>query len=477
MHRANTCAEKLLLSLVTGLFLMVAAGNSFAGAPTLPKGLNQGQSESKTGDIPTLPPGLVAEETLVFPQHPADSGDSLPFELGGFWDARLGTRVRDDLHQTDSSIREIRLQLELVKDWETVSLKTTADFLFDGVAKGDRADLDKGDGAIDLREANVLFRASSWADVKAGRQILTWGTGDMIFINDLFPKDWNSFFIGRDLEYLKAPSDSAKISVYAPLANLDVVYTPRFDPDRYIDGRRISYYHPVLDEVTGRNEPIRADVPDNMFEDDEFAARLYLNLGSWETALYGYDGYWKSPNGLDGSTGLFTFPRLTVLGASARGPVSGGIGNVEAGYYDSVDDEDGSNPEVRNSEWRGLLGYERELAPDLTGSAQYYIEQMANHGRYLGSLPIGSPVKDRTRHVVTLRLTRLALNQNLRLSMFNFYSPSDEDGYLRLGGLYKMTDAVRIEVGGNFFYGKEDHTFFGQFEDASNIYAGIRTGF
>ena len=45
------------------------------------------------------------------------------------------------------------------------------------------------------------------------------------------------------------------------------------------------------------------------------------------------------------------------------------------------------------------------------------------------------------------------------------------------GLIYKMTDAVRIEVGGNFFYGKEDHTFFGQFEDTSNIYVGIRTGF
>jgi len=71
----------------------------------------------------------------------------------------------------------------------------------------------------------------------------------------------------------------------------------------------------------------------------------------------------------------------------------------------------------------------------------------------------------------------MEMNQNLRLSLFNFYSPSDEDGYLRANALYKMTDSLRFELGGNFFYGKDDFTFFGQFEDATNIYASVRTGF
>jgi hypothetical protein len=341
----------------------------------------------------------------------------------------------------------------------------------------DRLDLENGDGALDLREASILYRAASWADVKAGRQILTWGTGDLIFINDLFPKDWNSFFIGRDLEYLKAPSDGVKVSFYTASANLDVAYTPKFDPDRYIDGRRISYYHPALGEVVGRNEPLNIDDSNDWFGDDEVAARLYWNTGSWEMALYGYNGFWKSPNGIDGSTGNFTFPQLTVLGTSARGPVWDGIGNAEVGYYDSNDDQDGSDPQVRNSEWRALLGYERELAPDLTSSVQYYLEQMDDYGNYLDTLPPGSPPKDSKRHVVTLRLTRLAMDQNMILSLFNFYSPSDEDGYLRVSSLYKMTDSLRFELGGNFFYGEEDHTFFGQFKDATNIYAGVRTGF
>jgi hypothetical protein len=107
-------------------------------------------------------------------------------------------------------------------------------------------------------------------DLKIGRQILTWGTGDLLFINDLFPKDWNSFFIGRDEEYLKAPSDGIRVSLYTKLINLDIVYTPRFDADRFIDGRRISYWNETLGRRAGRDAPVKAIIPDNWFSDDSF---------------------------------------------------------------------------------------------------------------------------------------------------------------------------------------------------------------
>jgi hypothetical protein len=110
------------------------------------------------------------------------------------------------------------------------------------------------------------------------------GHGDLLFINDLFPKDWNSFFIGRDDEYLKAPSDSAKASFFSDWANLDVIYSPRFDSDRYIDGRRISYWNGQ--RLAGRDDEVDADKPDDVFEDDEWAARLYRSVGAYEVATY-----------------------------------------------------------------------------------------------------------------------------------------------------------------------------------------------
>ncbi|MGR3310620.1 MAG: hypothetical protein ACUZ77_07575 [Candidatus Brocadiales bacterium] len=150
-------------------------------------------------------------------------------------------------------------------------------------------------------------------DVKVGRQILTWGTGGLIFVNDLFPKDWNSFIIGRDVEYLKAPSDAVKVGLFSSIVNLDIVYTPRFDADRFIDGRRISYWNGGLGRRAGRDAIVKVEKPDDLFTDDEIALRLHRRINSYEFAVYAYRGFWKSPGGVNPSSGRATFPDLSGI--------------------------------------------------------------------------------------------------------------------------------------------------------------------
>ncbi len=41
------------------------------------------------------------------------------------------------------------------------------------------------------------------------------------------------------------------------------------------------------------------------------------------------------------------------------------------------------------------------------------------------------PARDHFRHLTTVRLTKLLMNQNLWLSLFTYYSPSDKDAHLR----------------------------------------------
>ena len=60
----------------------------------------------------------------------------------------------------------------------------------------------------DVRDLTLSFSAGASTDVSIGRQVITWGTGDLVFLNDLFPKDFVSFFAGRDDDYLKAPGDA-----------------------------------------------------------------------------------------------------------------------------------------------------------------------------------------------------------------------------------------------------------------------------
>ena len=402
--------------------------------------------------------------------------DKLPFGLHGFVETRVGTRVQSDRYISETaSMGEARLQLEASKTFEIgdyrPELRVKADLYYDAIEKK---------AIADLREANVVFSPFEFLDLKLGRQTLTWGTGDLLFINDLFPKDWQAFLIGRDVEYLKAPSDAVKVGLFSELANLNVVFTPRFDADRFICGERISYWSPLLGRQAGRDAVVQTDQPNEWFRDHEWAARLSRNLGGYELAAYGYWGHWKSPAGMDIRTRRATFPRLSVYGGSVRGQVGRGIGNLEAGYYDSREDRGGDDPFVANSQLRILAGYEQDLpqlAKDLTVGAQYYVEWMMDYDPYVRTLPRGTPRADEDRHVLTFRVTKLLLNQNLSLSLFAYYSPTDSDAYLRPHVKYKLDDHWSVEVGGNVFFGQRDYTFFGQFEKNTNVYAAVRYGF
>jgi hypothetical protein len=79
--------------------------------------------------------------------------------------------------------------------------------------------------------------------------------------------------------------------------------------------------------------------------------------------------------------------------------------------------------------------------------------------------------------LITLRLTKLLMNQNLRLSLFPYYSPSDKNAHLRPNIHYKVNDNLSWEVGANIFFGDYPNTFFGQFENNTNIYTGLRYSF
>lgn len=394
--------------------------------------------------------------------------DGYGIEAAGFIEGRVGSRFEHDSDEKDLSIGEVRAQLDIGKDFTWGLGKLKGDLLADSVTEKLE---------FDLRELNLLLTPFSWLDVKMGRQVLTWGTGDLIFINDVFPKDWQSFFIGRDDEYLKAPSDAIKLAFFTDIVNFDLVYTPVFGGSDFVHGERLSYYNPMAGRIVGRNMILADERPNKWFSDGETAARLSKNINGVELAMYGYSGFWQEPEGFNPQSAQATYPRLNVWGGSARAAMLGGVGTMEVGYYDSVQSDDGQDPTVRPSEYRFLAGFERELAQELTGGLQYYLEVIDNFGTYEAYLPQGAIRRDEYRHMLTMRLTKQLMRQTLNLSFFMYYSPSDDDGYLRPKFSYKLTDQWLLDGGMNIFWGEEEQTFWGRFQENNNVYVGVRYSF
>lgn len=412
--------------------------------------------------------GVLACVVLV--DRAAAQDTEFPIELHGFAEAATGSRFLDDPVQSDDFVlAEVRFRLDLSH------FADRAEFLF----KGDfTADLLTDDTEIDIRQAVVVLHLNEWLDMRAGRQVLTWGTGDFVFLNDLFPKDFVSFFVGRDDEFLKAPSNAVKATFYTTIANLDLVWTPVFEPDRFITGERISFFDPsvpgsVSAETMG--QPLSATSPTRTFENGELAGRIFRRVGGYELALYGYAGFTKRPIAFDPAVNTPTHSRLAIYGASVRGNLGGAIANVELAYYDGSDDV-GDDPNVPNSQLRGLFGYERSLFANFTLGLQYYVEWIQDYDLFIASSPTPEFEPDEARHTFTVRSTYRLLRQTLTLSLFAFVSPSDVDTHVRPSLAYKWSDAVTFAAGANVMAGDQPG-FFGQLEKNSNAYIRLRYSF
>ncbi|MDH5433069.1 MAG: hypothetical protein OEY19_03930 [Gammaproteobacteria bacterium] len=322
-----------------------------------------------------------------------------------------------------------------------------------------------------LDELSLYVPVSGGTDIKVGRQVVTWGTADLLFLNDLFVKDWKSFFNGREDTDLKDPVDAIRLSHYGDLFNVDFAYVPDFEADKVMTGERYSFYIPGFGIVQPQPElnPVKQDEP-------EFAARIFANSDGTEWAFYMYEGFYKSPSKFL-PDGTMTYAEMRSYGASIRTNVAGGLFNAEWSHYKSLEDEAGTNPFINNSQSRILIGYETELVTNLTIGLQAYLEKTEDYSQLVANLFPGQIAPDENRTMTTMRLTHQALQQKLLNSLMIFYSPSDKDHYLRYSSQYKFDDRWKLIAGVNLLDGKYDYTFLSQLKDNSNVFFRIHYSF
>lgn len=410
--------------------------------------------------IPTV---LLAQDDMWDDEDWGDEDQSSMWS--GFLEAGLGTRFSSDpLVANRNTLEELRFRVE--SEWHPgdVTLGLKADIAYDGISSNFDSD---------LRDLTAGFTLGESLDVNLGRQVQTWGTGDLVFLNDLFPKDFVSFFAGRDDEYLKAPGDSIRLTRFSDTVNIDFAWSPNFQADIYLTGERFSFFSPLAGENVAPQPPLSAIEPDSSLSNGEFALRLFRNVEGREYAFYAYHGFFKQPNAMT-ETLQATFAPMTSVGVSLRQPVGPGLFNTEASYYLSTDDRDGDEPLVPNSQFRLLAGYEWEAKPNFTIGLQYYLEWTQKYSALVSNSLFPEFEPDEYRHLLTNRLTYRGGRDKHVWSLFTFFSPSDRDAYLRPVYDYRRDDQWSLTAGANVFTGDNKHTFFAQLEDASSVYLRLR---
>jgi len=367
----------------------------------------------------------------------------------------------------DFKLAEERLQLKLAATKEPFRLFIKTDAFYDHISE---------EPELELREGYVDYTASAW-DLRAGRQVITWGLGDLIFINDVFPKDYEAFFSGRPLEYLKKGIDGIKVGAYPGFASFEFVVIPFFEPNHFPDPKRFRMFDPMSSiQNREREKPVKT------LENTELAVRAYRDIAGLDASLYYYRGFFRQPSVMPDNPMMPTkltlfYPKLSVYGASLQGRALDGVVSLEAGYYDSRQDRNGNDPMVPNSHTRFLIGYQKQVWEDFTIGAQYYAEYMHDYGSYSKSVPPGFPMEKRLHDLASVRLTQFLMHQTLRLSFFSFLSLSDGDYLLNPEVKYNFSDHVWAAVGANIFGGGEKWSQFGQLNRNDNIYFQLRYEF
>jgi hypothetical protein len=357
---------------------------------------------------------------------------------------------------------EERAQLKLDASDGAWRLLAKGDFAYDHLGRQDQSE---------LREGYADYVTGNW-DLRIGRQVITWGLGDLIFVNDVFPKDHEALFAGRPLEYLKRGVDAVKLGAYPEFANFELVLAPGFRESRIPDAHRYHLYDP-MPAVSNREtvKPGQGDV----------GLRIYRDVAGYDTAFYLYRGFQRTPsmrlNSMTAPTKItYFYPQLSTYGASVSGRAGEGVLSLEAAYYDSRQDRSGNDFAVPNSQTRLLAGYQIQPMEDLSLGFQYYAELMHDYGAYLAALPIGFPVEKRWSHTVTARLTQFFLHQTLRLSAYASYNATNGDRFINPELRYSFTDRVWGAVGANVFGGKTWGPF-GQLSHDDNLYFQMRYEF
>jgi len=426
-------------------------------------------------------------------------GGSGGLELLGFAEVEHGVHVGPrGAQERDVVLDNLRVRLQTSRTTPGAGAYLKLDFFQDGVT---------GASGVELREARLAATPLTWLDLSVGRQVNTWGLGDMVFINDLFPKDWVAMFTGRDMEDLKVSANSLRLTAYGGPLTWDVVVHPRFAPDAVPSGCRFSVYDPNTQALVANPDacgeaPTRAPEGSGRLQDGEAATRLMTRLGPLQAALYGYTGFWKSPRGVmwvETATGtpvtdrapnpatdrLEAFhPRLNVFGLSLEGQVGPGILALEAGHYDSLDDPDGTDFLIENSTWKTLMGYRMDFTAAFGAGVQWYTETMDDYAAYEEAVRLNAPQsfdrrKARRRDTYTLRLTVKAQQETLWVNLFGYERPQDRDGYYKLDVTKRFDDHLAFTAGANVFKGREGYLDreFGMLRDDDNVFGRLRYNF
>jgi hypothetical protein len=308
-----------------------------------------------------------------------------------------------------------------------------------------------------LREAFVSLHKSGWL-LRAGQQIIPWGSSDVVNPTDFLTAHDYSFY-AVETEKTRSGAISVLVSHAWPHVETTVVATP-------IPPSTVLLLPPnTLPMGITLVEPVPFDTK---LENAEVAAKVKFSGRKWDLALVGFRGFNHTPE--------FELVAADDNGAVVRqnhhGIVAGGIdgsasvGRLVARIEGSVvrtENHDGNDPTIQPSYAYGVFGLERPLGDRVRVQAQAIARTYPRWsapatamGAMQGVAAANALIldyQDRARTSATLRVSYLSAEERWAAEVFGAVNFVGGDFLVRPLLGWHPTEAVAIQVGADIYGG------------------------
>jgi hypothetical protein len=330
-------------------------------------------------------------------------------------------------------------------------------------------------GKQELREAYLAF-ASDAFEIRAGRQIVVWGRADALNPTDnLSSRDFTLLFIDPDDNRRGNCMVQGRIPIGA--STLSVFWLPEFRPNGLPTPELPTYIR---------------------FKDDEKpneagqGAIRFDRSGAVDWSVSYFNGIDRNPDVAIDSAGPMDvvlqrrYNRIGTTGADFA-TVAGQFAFRGEAAYTATEDEDGTDPKIKNSFFMAVLGIERSFFEYLSIIAQVYRREIQDFHDPKDNPDPGHRVIYVQSALFSNQLTQNQTGGSLRVAYKWFHETLEGeilgvgnfdrgDGLTRVKLSYAFTDSLKGIIGGEKYDGP-DESFYGSLKQNSTAFAEVRYGY
>ena len=379
----------------------------------------------------------IALITLLFSNR-AYAQDGLSLQLNGFVDTYHALQVKYP-HQIMSS--RTRARLELRADYGEASLFSSVNLAYNGIIKDQTG--------VFLREAYFDY-AGRFLEVKAGRQIVTWGVADGLRITDLIsPMDYTEF-MANDYDDIRVPVNAINFKSPGESFSAEVVFVPV--PEYFVIPT--SDDNPWQMPVPDRARMDLSGTPEKRLKNSEVGGRLRFFLENLDFSLMALHTYNKSPV----TVARYNPQTESILVKGVYEPMNvvGGDVSIPAGelvirgevaaYFGEPVALKNSMDYWRRSSFNALLGIDWYAGDNWTIMAQYMHKVIMDYRSVLGT--------EQNTSMITARISKELLNNTLKLSVYGMFDVDNVGFYVRPAADYLLSDQITLSLGADILGGR-----------------------